>query len=36
LSGRSNDLAYLAGQKVKVTGSAQGGVISVTAVAPIR
>jgi hypothetical protein len=36
LSGPSNDLAYLAGQKVKVTGSAQGSVISVTAVAPIR
>jgi hypothetical protein len=36
LSGRANDLAYLAGQKVKVTGSAQGSAISVTAVAPIR
>lgn len=36
LSGGSNDLAYLAGQKVKVTGSAKGSVISVTSVAPIR
>jgi hypothetical protein len=36
LAGRANDLAYLAGQKVKVTGSARGNTISVTAVAPIR
>jgi hypothetical protein len=36
LAGRANDLAYLAGQKVKVTGSARGNTISVAAVAPIR
>jgi hypothetical protein len=36
LAGRANDLAYLAGQKVKVTGSARGNTISVDAVAPIR
>jgi hypothetical protein len=36
LSGRANDLNYLAGQKVKITGSATGNTISVTAVAPIQ
>ena len=36
LSGRHNDLHYLAGQKVKITGSAKGNVLSVASVAPIR
>jgi hypothetical protein len=36
LSGRTNDVAYLAGQKAKITGSLQGNSIAVSAAGPIR
>jgi len=36
LSGRNNDVSYLAGQKAKITGSLRRNTIAVSAVAPIR
>ena len=36
LRGRTNDIAYLAGQKAKITGSLRESTIAVTAVGPIR
>jgi hypothetical protein len=36
LHGRTNDIAYLAGQKAKITGSLRGNTIAVSAAAPIR
>lgn len=36
LKGSTNDVAYLAGQKAKITGALKGKTISVTAVTPIR
>lgn len=36
LRGRTSDIAYLAGQKAKITGSLKANTITVTAAAPIR
>ncbi len=36
LSGDANDLAYLAGQKAKVTGTLNGNTIAVTSVSPTQ
>jgi hypothetical protein len=36
LRGRTNEVAYLAGQKAKITGSLHGNTIAVKAAGPIR
>lgn len=36
LRGRANDVAYLAGQKAKITGSLRGNTINVSAAGPIQ